>query len=115
MRRVLSIWLPQLPLDLRYRKDDPRVAECFAIISEIKNAWRLTHLSEGAMTAGLSAGLSLPDARAKPLCCVRFGAGRIVCRRGLRWTRLMACSWTSQAARICLAVSRLWRLIRANG
>jgi protein ImuB len=64
MRRVLSIWLPQLPLDLRYRKDDPRVAECFAIISEIKNAWRLTHLSEAAMAAGLSAGLSLPDARA---------------------------------------------------
>jgi protein ImuB len=64
MRRVLSIWLPQLPLDLRRRKADPRIAGCFAIISEIKNAWRLTHLSEAAIAAGLSAGLSLPDARA---------------------------------------------------
>jgi len=48
MRRVLSIWLPQLPLDLRIRKGDPRVSAPFAIISEIKNAWRLTHLSETA-------------------------------------------------------------------
>jgi len=64
MRRVLSIWLPQLPLDLRVRKGDPRVSASFAIISEIKNAWRLTHLSEAARDAGLSPGLSLPDARA---------------------------------------------------
>lgn len=64
MRRVLSIWLPQLPLDLRLRKGDPRAAAEFAIISEIKNAWRLTHLSEAAAAAGLSAGMSLPDARA---------------------------------------------------
>ena len=64
MRRVLSIWLPQLPLDLRKRKEDPRITAPFAIISEIKNAWRLTHLSEAALQAGLSAGLSLPDARA---------------------------------------------------
>ena len=64
MRRVLSIWLPQLPLDLRRRKGDPRVAGCFAVIAEIKNAWRLTHLSEAATAAGLSPGLSLPDARA---------------------------------------------------
>ena len=64
MRRVLSIWLPQLPLDLRVRRGDPRVAAPFAIISQIKNAWRLTHLSEAARGAGLSLGLSLPDARA---------------------------------------------------
>ena len=64
MKRVLSIWLPQLPLDLRIRKGDPRVAAPFAIISEIKNAWRLTHLSAGAVQAGLSPGMSLPDARA---------------------------------------------------
>ena len=64
MKRVLSIWLPQLPLDLRRRKGDPRIAGCFAIISDIKNAWRLMHLSEAAVAAGLSAGLSLPDARA---------------------------------------------------
>ena len=64
MRRVLSIWLPQLPLDFRMRKGDPRVSAPFAIISEIKNAWRVTHLSEAARRAGLSPGLSLPDARA---------------------------------------------------
>ena len=64
MKRVLSIWLPQLPLDLRIRKGDPRAADVFAMISEIKNAWRLTHLSEAAVAAGLSPGLSLPDARA---------------------------------------------------
>jgi len=64
MRRVLSIWLSQLPLDLRVRKGDPRIAAPFAIISEIKNAWRLTHLSEAAQAAGLSPELSLPDARA---------------------------------------------------
>ena len=64
MRRVLSIWLPQLPLDLRARKGDPRIGAPFAIIAEIKNAWRLTHLSAAAQAAGLSPGLSLPDARA---------------------------------------------------
>lgn len=64
MRRVLSIWLPQLPLDLQIRRGDPRISAPFAIISEIKNAWRLTHLSEAAKGAGLSSGLSLPDARA---------------------------------------------------
>ena len=64
MRRVLSIWLPQLPFDLRIRKGDPRVSAPFAIISEIKNAWRLTHVSDAAQKAGLTAGLSLPDARA---------------------------------------------------
>ena len=64
MRRVLSIWLPQLPLDLWVRRGDPRVAAPFAVISEIKNAWRLTHLSSAAQAAGLSAGLSLADARA---------------------------------------------------
>lgn len=64
MRRVLSIWLPQLPLDLRVRKGDPRISAPFAIISDIKNTWRLTHLSRSAQNMGLSAGLSLPDARA---------------------------------------------------
>ena len=64
MRRVLSIWLPQLPLDRRARKGDPRLSAPFAIIADIKNAWRLTHLSTAAIRAGLTPGLSLPDARA---------------------------------------------------
>lgn len=64
MRRILSLWLPQLPLDLRVRMEDGRAAGVFAIVAETGNAWRLTHLSEPARRAGLSPGLSLPDARA---------------------------------------------------
>ena len=64
MRRTLSLWLPQLPLDRRVRLGDGRTAGPFAIVAEIRNAWRLTHLSGEAARAGLSPGLSLPDARA---------------------------------------------------
>lgn len=64
MRRTLSLWLPQLPLDRRVRLGDGRAAGAFAIVAEIRNAWRLTHLSDAARRAGLSPGLSLPDARA---------------------------------------------------
>lgn len=81
MRRVLSIWLPQLPLDRRIRLRDPRTEEAFAIIAEIKNAWRITHLSPKAWQSGLSQGLSVPDARAicpnlltEPNDCVREAA-----------------------------------------
>ncbi|KCZ52932.1 hypothetical protein HY29_17780 [Hyphomonas beringensis] len=64
MRRTLSLWLPQLPLDRRIRLGDARTEGAFAIVAEIRNAWRLTHLSDAAREAGLSAGLSLADARA---------------------------------------------------
>lgn len=64
MRRILSLWLPQLPLDRRIRIGDERVFGIFAIVAEIRNAWRLTHLTDEARKAGLSPGLSLPDARA---------------------------------------------------
>ncbi|MEZ5987100.1 MAG: DNA polymerase Y family protein [Hyphomonas sp.] len=64
MRRTLFLWLPQLPLDRRIRLGDARTEGAFAIMAEIRNAWRLTHLSEAARQAGLSAGLSLADARA---------------------------------------------------
>jgi protein ImuB len=64
MRRTLSLWLPQLPLDRRIRLGDARTEGAFAIVAEIRNAWRLTHLSETARQAGLSPGLSLADARA---------------------------------------------------
>lgn len=60
----MSIWFPDLPLDLRTRMGDGRVEDCFAIIREIKNAWRLTHISPTALDAGLHAGISLSDARA---------------------------------------------------
>ena len=64
MRRTLSLWLPQLPLDRRVRLGDGRTAGPFAIVAELRNAWRLTHLSDEAARAGLAPGLSLPDARA---------------------------------------------------
>ena len=64
MRRVLSLWLPQLPLDRRVRIGDARIIGPFAIIADIKNAWRLTHVNKWARRAGASEGLSLPDARA---------------------------------------------------
>lgn len=64
MRRVLSIWLPRLPLDRRIRLGDPRTEGAFAIIAEVKNAWRLTHINTSARRAGVAEGMSLPDARA---------------------------------------------------
>lgn len=64
MVRILSIWLPQLPLDRLTRKEDPRLSGPFAITADIKNANRLTHVNEAGRSAGLGAGLSIPDARA---------------------------------------------------
>lgn len=62
-RRVMSIWLPRLPLDRRVRREDPRVEGVFAITREIKNAKRLTHISDAGLRAGLVAGMSATDAR----------------------------------------------------
>jgi len=60
----MSIWLPQLPLDRRVRMGDPRTSGVFAIISEVKNAYRLTHMTKLAHDAGLKPCMSVPDARA---------------------------------------------------
>lgn len=64
MVRILSIWLPQLPLDRWVRRSDPRLEGPFAITTDIKNASRISHLNEAAKKAGLDVGLSIPDARA---------------------------------------------------
>ena len=64
MVRVLSIWLPQLPLDRLVRARDPRLDGPFAVTTDIKNASRLAHLNAAARDAGLAPGLSVPDARA---------------------------------------------------
>ena len=64
MRRILSIWLPQLPLDRRARLGDPRLAGPFAVIAESGNAWRLSHVNPAARLAGAMPGQSLTDARA---------------------------------------------------
>ena len=63
-KRVMSIWLPLLPLERRARFGDPRVETAFAITAEIKNALCLTHLTQQARAIGLTPGMSVPDARA---------------------------------------------------
>ena len=64
MRRVLSIWFPQLPLDRLARLGDPRLAGAFAVVCEVKRAWRLANVNEAARESGLAPGLPLSDARA---------------------------------------------------
>ena len=64
MPRILSIWLPQLPLDRRVRLEDPRLSGPFAITSEAQNAWRITHANLLAVQAGVRPGQPLADARA---------------------------------------------------
>lgn len=64
MRRILSLWLVQLPLDRHIRRGDERVGGAFAITTEAQNTVRLAYLSDQAREAGLVPGLSLPDARA---------------------------------------------------
>lgn len=64
MVRILSIWLPQLPLDRLIRRADPRIYGAFSITADIKNATRLTHVNSHGYKAGLTPGLSIPDARA---------------------------------------------------
>ena len=63
-KRVLSLWLPSLPLDRRVRLGDPRTEGPFAIIAEVKNAWRLTTINAIAANAGVATGATLADARA---------------------------------------------------
>lgn len=64
MPRILSIWLPQLPLDRRARLGDPRLNGPFAVTAEDRNVWRITHPNTQAMKAGVKAGQPLADARA---------------------------------------------------
>ena len=64
MARILSIWLPTLPLDRLVRRDDPRTHGPFAIVSENNNAWRLICVNDAAAKEGLTPDLSLTDARA---------------------------------------------------
>ena len=64
MRRIMCLWLPQLPLDRRVRLGDPRTEGPFAIIADIKNAFRVTHATPAAISGGAQPGMSVPDARA---------------------------------------------------
>ncbi|NQY98486.1 MAG: DNA polymerase Y family protein [Henriciella sp.] len=64
MPRILSIWLPQLPLDRLARHGDPRLAGAFAVTAEERNAWRVMHANRAALKAGVKPGQALADARA---------------------------------------------------
>lgn len=64
MPRILSIWLPQLPLDRLVRQDDARLTGPFAITHEERNTWRVAHPNVAALMAGVGAGQPLADARA---------------------------------------------------
>ena len=64
MPRILSIWLPQLPLDRLTRHGDTRLSGTFAITAEERNAWRVTHANGAALKAGVKPGQALADARA---------------------------------------------------
>ena len=64
MPRIMSIWLHQLPLDRFVRKEDQRLSGPFSVISEQKNAWRITFPNMKALKLGVAAGQSLSDARA---------------------------------------------------
>ncbi len=64
MPRILSIWLPQLPLDRLSRHGDTRLSGAFAITAEERNAWRVTHANGAALKAGVKPGQALADARA---------------------------------------------------
>ncbi len=64
MPRILSIWLPQLPLDRLVRLGDPRLSGVFAVTAEERNAWRITHANQAALKAGVQVGQALADARA---------------------------------------------------
>ena len=55
MVRILSIWLPQLPLDRLIRRGDPRNGGPFTMVRDIKNAARLSHPNALALEAGLAA------------------------------------------------------------
>lgn len=64
MPRILSIWLPRLPLDRVIRQCDPRLSGPFAITTEERNAWRIAHTNAKALQTGVSVGQALADARA---------------------------------------------------
>ena len=64
MVRVLSIWLPQLPLDRWVRRRDVRLTGPFAVTAETRNAWRITHANPLALKHGVRTGQPLADARA---------------------------------------------------
>ena len=67
LKRFLAIWLPLLSADriIRQRRDAARDKPPLVIVEKQKGAMRLVALGRAAKRAGLSAGMSLSDARAR--------------------------------------------------
>ena len=64
-RRYLSLWLPRLPTDLARRTHEIAPEAALAVVATEKNARRLVDVDTNAARLGLSAGLTLADARAR--------------------------------------------------
>ena len=108
MPRILSIWLPQLPLDRLTRQGDPRLSGAFAVIAEESNAWRLTHVNDAGLRAGVKAGQALADARA--ICPDLLTEPSDPVREELLLRALLALGRCTVTA--CLARSARWALTR---
>ena len=64
-RRFLSLWLPRLATDRARRAHKVDVNAPLAVVATIKNARRLVGVDVRAARLGLTAGLTLADARAR--------------------------------------------------
>src|SRR4051794_38205819 len=121
-RRILSLWLPRLPIDRIKRglvasaelDKTPRV-----VVAKQNNALQIHALDEIASRAGLAVGLPLANARAICPELVVFDADVVAdarplgaiadwCDRLPHWwrsIRRMACIWTLPVAPICSAAN----------
>ena len=123
-RRILSLWLPRLPIDRIKRQlaDDNDGLDEFprVVVAKEHNALVLYAIDEAAARSGLSIGLPLANARAicpeltcmtptRPPIARRWKTsptGATASRRWWRSMRRMGCFWTSPAAPICSAARR---------
>jgi protein ImuB len=91
-RRFLSLWLPRLATDRARRLGGVDEAAALVAVAKIDNTQRLVCVDDKAARLGLSAGLSLADARA------RFPALIAVEAEPLEEARLLErlCDWCSR-------------------
>lgn len=64
MRRIVYIWLPNLPLDRLARQGTHTLDGAFALVKETGRVWRITHLNNHALDTGIRKGMTVSDARA---------------------------------------------------
>ena len=84
MSRMVSVWLPALPIERlkRMRNGKPfPVDRPFALVGSEDRGLLLTALNAAALSAGLSPGLGLADARA--ICPQLATAAAASCRNPL--------------------------------